>query len=50
MMESGLLKRGAEDEQKEMAMKKAEDKFFEILKSQKDERMKLGKPMIFNDD
>ena len=50
MMESGLLKRGAEDEQKEMAMKKAEDKFFEILKTQKDERMKLGKPMIFNDD
>ena len=66
MMDSGMLKKVSpfnffptfhdeklfqvgEDEQQN-ATKKAEDRFFELLKSQKDERLKLGKPLIFNDD
>ena len=49
MMDSGMLKRVGEEE-KNTANKAAEDKFFEALKAQKDERLKIGKPLIFNDD
>ena len=49
MMDSGMLKRVGEEE-KNTANKAAEDKFFECLKAQKDERLKIGKPLIFNDD
>ena len=49
MMQSGMLKQGEEKEAVETATKAAEDRFFEMLKSQKDERLKLGKPLIFED-
>ena len=29
---------------------RAEKKFFEVLKAQKDARMKQNKPLVFNDD
>ena len=49
MMQSGMLKQGEEKEKIETATKAAEDRFFELLKTQKDERIKLGKPLIFDD-
>ena len=49
MMDSGLLKKTDEKEE-DNPVKKAEKKFFEVLKAQKDERLKLGKPLLFNDD
>ena len=64
MMDSGMLKKvcltililsnqpicKAGEEETNTATKLAEDKFFEALKAQKDERLKIGKPLIFNDD
>ena len=49
MMQSGMLKQGEEKEKVETATREAEHRFFELLKSQKDERLKLGKPLIFDD-
>ena len=49
MMDSGLLKR-TEEVDENNPVKIAEKKFFEVLKSQKDERLKKGKPLIFNDE
>ena len=38
------------EEEDNTATKVAEDRFFELLKAQKDERRKDGKPLLFNDD
>ena len=49
MMDSGMLKKGEEKEDDNLNIL-AEKKFFEVLKSQKDERLQNGKPLLFNDD
>ena len=50
MLQSGMLKQGEGIEALENSTKAAEERFFELLKCQKDERLKLGKPLVFDDD
>ena len=49
MMDSGMLKNTDETED-DAPNKVAEKKFFDSLKAQKDERLKIGKPLLFSDD
>ena len=43
-----LLEAGEDDGDTATAV--AEKRFFQLLKQQKDERIKLGKPLVFNDE
>ena len=38
------------EEEKDSATVVAEKRFFQLLKQQKDERIQLGKPLVFNDE
>ena len=40
----------AGEEEKDGATVVAEKRFFQLLKQQKDERLQLGKPLVFNDE
>ena len=40
----------AGEEEKDSATDVAEKRFFQLLKQQKDERIQLGKPLVFNDE
>lgn len=40
----------AGEEEKDSATVVAENRFFQLLKQQKDDRIKLNKPLVFNDE
>ena len=50
MLDQGLAGDGAEGSKEKNPVFIAEKKFFELLKAQKDARMKQNKPLVFNDD
>ena len=50
MLDQGLIGRGEEGNKEKDPVFIAEKKFFEVLKAQKDARLKQDKPLVFNDD
>ena len=50
MLDQGLIGRGEEGNKEKDPVFIAEKKFFEVLKAQKDARLKQDKPLVCNDD
>ena len=50
MLDQGLDGGSGEGSEEKNPVFIAEKKFFEVLKVQKDARMKQNKPLVFNDD